>query len=272
MRAHRIGLYLGLTAAALIWLTPVVFIGFTALKTSGELVLNPWFAVPVAPRWENFVDAWTLGKMGLYMRNTLLVCLVRLPGSILLSALIAFGLARTRMPGANVLFVVFVVAMMIPVQATLTPNQLLLLSWGLYNTLPGLGILHIAFGIPFGVLVLRGFMRTIPRDLDDAASIDGCGPLGVFARVVLPLSMPAISALIILEFLAGWNDLLLAQVYIRDDVWRPVTVGLLSFKGEVISNYPLLNAGILLSVIPILLVFLAFQRYFVSGVAGAVRG
>jgi raffinose/stachyose/melibiose transport system permease protein len=130
---------------------------------------------------------------------------------------------------------------------------------------------YVAFGTGFGVLVLRGFFNTIPRELDDAAKIDGCNTWQLFTRIILPISMPALATLFIIDFLGTWNEYLLASVIIHDTKMKTISTGLMSFVGEHNTDQGILSAGVLISIVPVLLVFLFFQRYFVEGLSGAIK-
>ncbi|WP_019006316.1 carbohydrate ABC transporter permease [Cohnella laeviribosi] len=261
-----------LIVLAVIFLVPIVFIAFTALKSRSDLLTSPFYALPEKFQWGNFAKAWNQGKMGMYMKNTALISVIKVPLGILVEALAAFALTRLNFKWSNAMFAFFLIGMMIPMQATLVPLNIFLNKTHLVSTYPGIILIYIGFGIPFGILILRGFFRTIPKEIDEAALIDGCGDIGKFFRVILPLSMPAIATLVILDFMATWNEFLLAQIFITKDSMRTITTGLLSFRGEHSTDYTLMNAGVLLSIIPILVVYLLFQKYFVSGLTGSVKG
>jgi len=233
---------------------------------------SPFYALPNPFHWENFSKAWNQGNMGLYMKNTLIICLVKVPLGILIEALAAYSLTRMVFKWNNLLFAFFLVGMMIPMQATLVPLNMFLNKTHLVSTYPGIFLIYIGFGIPFGILILRGFFRTIPKEIDESAVIDGCGEMGKFLRIILPLSMPAVATLVIFDFMATWNEFLLAQIFITKDTMRTITTGLMAFKGEHSADYTLMNAGVLISILPSLIVYLLFQKYFVSGLAGSVKG
>lgn len=264
--------YILITALAVLWLIPVYFMVFTAVKTNQELFSNPLFAVPKNIQWSNFADAWKGGNMNIYMKNSFIIAVIKVPLGILVAAFAAFGLTRLRLKGSLPWFIFFLVGMMIPFQATLVPLNIMLNKANLLNSYVGLIIVYIGFGIPFAILILRGFFRAIPGELDEAARIDGCSHFRLFWNIILPIAMPALSTLFILDFLATWNEFLLAQIFITKDDMRTVPTGLLSFKGKHSTNYPLMNAGVLLSVIPVFIVYLIFQRHFVKGFSGAVKG
>ncbi|GJM75432.1 hypothetical protein HMSSN036_76480 [Paenibacillus macerans] len=207
--ASRAVSYILLFGLAVIFLVPIVFIAMTALKSNADLMRNPVYALPETLAWSNFAEAWD--KMKPYIGNSLFISVVKVPLGILVEALAAYALTRMGFKWADALFAMFLIGMMIPFQATLVPLNMMLNHFGLANTYPGIFIVYIGFGIPFGIMVLRGFLRSIPKELDEAAYIDGCGELGKFFRIILPIAMPAIATLVILDFLSTWNEFLLAQ-------------------------------------------------------------
>ncbi|GIP19212.1 putative ABC transporter permease protein YurM [Paenibacillus montaniterrae] len=264
--------YAVLIILAILFLLPLVFIFFTAVKSNADLASKPIYAFPAKIHWENFVKAWDQGKMSMYMKNTLFICLVKVPLGILIEALAAFALTRLKFRWSIPMFSFFLIGMMIPMQATLVPLNMLLNAIHLKGTYPGIFLIYLGFGIPFGIMILRGFFRTIPKELDEAALIDGCSDMGKFLRIILPLSMPAIATLIIFDFMATWNEFLLAQIFISDQSMRTITLGLLAFRGDWSTDYTLMSAAVLISVLPVMIVYLLFQKYFVNGLAGSVKG
>jgi len=263
-------LYVILAALAVFFILPVVFVAFTALKSNADLNAHSFYSFPQELMWSNFADAWN--RIRKYMGNSLFISIVKVPLGILVNALAAFALTRLRFKWATGMFVFILIGMMVPMQATLVPLNMMLNAFDLNNTYPGIMFIYLGFGIPFGVLVLRGFMLAIPKELDEAALIDGCGELGKFFRIIVPIAMPAIATLFILDFLATWNEFLLAQIFITKDSMQPITAGLLTFQGQHSTNYTLLNAGALLSILPVMFVYVFFQKYLISGMVGAVKG
>jgi raffinose/stachyose/melibiose transport system permease protein len=263
-------LFLLLVMLAVAFVLPVVFVAFTALKSNADLNAHSFYSFPEKLMWSNFADAWSRIKK--YMGNSLFISVVKVPLGILVNALAAFALTRLNFRWSTGVFVFILIGMMVPMQATLVPLNMLLNALGLNNTYPGIMFVYLGFGIPFGILVLRGFMLAIPKELDEAAVIDGCGELGKFFRIIVPLTMPAIATLFILDFLATWNEFLLAQIFITKESMQPITAGLLTFQGQFSTNYTLLNAGVLLSIIPVMVVYVFFQKYLISGMVGAVKG
>ncbi|MFD0695964.1 carbohydrate ABC transporter permease [Paenibacillus sp. GCM10027628] len=264
--------YVVLIMLSILFMIPLVFIGFTALKSNADLMNHPFYSLPEKLHWDNFMKAWEQGRMNMYMKNTVLISVIKVPLGILIEALAAFALTRLNFRWSEPLFTLFLVGMMIPIQATLVPLNIFLNKTHLVSTYPGIILIYIGFGIPFGILILRGFFRTIPKELDEAALIDGCGDMGKLFKVIIPLSMPAIATLVIFDFMATWNEFLLAQIFITKDTMKTITTGLMAFRGQFTTDYTLLNAAVLISIVPIFIVYLMFQKYFVNGLAGSVKG
>ena len=239
----KIILYMLLIALAILWIVPMFTLLATAVKSKADFYTGvSLFEFPENPAWGNFVNAFKKGKLFMYMMRH-----------------------RTGV------FVFFLVGMMLPLQTALVPINVIYSKLGLLNTYFGLFYVYIGFGISFGILILRGFFRGIPREMDEAAYIDGCSKWQLFYRIILPVAKPAVATLVITDFLATWNEYLLGSVIINDNTMKTVPVGLMTFVGEHGTDYGYLCAGVLISLIPVLTVYLIFQRYFVEGMAGAVK-
>ena len=165
----------------------------------------------------------------------------------------------------------FLIGMMLPMQTALVPINIVFSKLHLLNTYFGLFYIYVGFGISYCILIMRGFMMGIPKELDEAAYIDGCTKWQLYYRIILPVCKPAIATLFITDFLATWNEYLLASVVINDNRMKTVPVGLMTFVGEHGTDYGYLCAGVLVAVVPVMIVYLIFQRYFVEGMAGAVK-
>lgn len=251
---------------------PLLFILLTAFKSSGEFYSRPMLALPESLQWGNFAAAWKNARLGQYMKNGLIVSCLKVPLGIIIESITAFAITRLKFKRQNGIFMFFLIGMMIPMQVTLVGLNIAFTRLGLTNTYFGLFFVYVGFGIPFGILVMRGFMRGIPFEMDEAARIDGCGNLRLYWSIILPVAKPAVATLLILDFLSTWNEFLLSSILITDDKMRTVPAGLLNFFGEFSVDYSMLCAGVLITVIPVLIVYLLFQRYFVEGMAGAVKG
>jgi raffinose/stachyose/melibiose transport system permease protein len=258
---------------AILWLSPFLFVALTSVRSQAELLANGVFALPTSIQLVNFERAWRTGHFDTYFVNSLIVTLVKVPLGIFIASLAAYPIARLRFPLSNAVFGLFLLGLAIPIHVTLLPLFIVEKNLGILNTLFALFPPYVAFGLPFQIFVLRGFFRDIPAELVEAARIDGASEWTSYRRIMMPLTTPALATLFIIDSLSTWNEFLLALVLINSERWRTVPLGLLHFQGEFGSRYPELAAGILIAIAPILLIYLFFQRYLVSGLtSGAIRG
>ncbi len=266
-------LWLVLLAVAAIWLAPFVFIVFTALKTNSEVMSGNAFTLPKEFAWENFLAAWDIGNFSTTFLNSVIISVIKVPLGLMISAMAAYALARIRMRGAKQLLLFFLLGAMIPFQVMLAPLFTVVNRFGLIDTYVGVILPYLAFGIPYQVFILHGFFRAVPRELSEAAEIDGASHFTTFRRIFLPISLPILAALLILDFVATWNEFAMALVLLQDKHMWTLPLGLMSFQGQFTTNYGELNSAIVMTVIPAVIVYLIFQRYFVSGLtSGAVKG
>lgn len=205
------------------------------------------------------------------MVNGLIICVLKVPLGIFVEALAAFAMTRLNVKHKTAIFIFFLVGMMLPMQSALVPINVVFSKLKLLNTYFGLFYVYVGFGISYGILILRGFFRGIPNEIDEAATLDGCSKWQLLWRIILPIAKPAVATLVITDFLATWNEYLLASVIINDNTKKTVPVGLMTFVGEHGTDYGFLCAGVLMSVIPVLTVYLIFQRHFVEGMSGAIK-
>ena len=269
----KVALWITLLVVSLIWIAPVLFIFLTALKTRPDLIATGTFGLPTEIAWQNFPDAWEEANLSTTMVNSLIISFLKVPLGIFVSSLAAFALTRLRVPLGRVFLAVIIMGAMIPVQVALAPLFRLILGLGLLNQYVGILLPYIAFGVPFQVFLLTAFFKSVPRELDEAARIDGASSWGIYWRVIIPLSLPALAALFVLDFVATWNEFGIALVILqRQDMWT-VPLSLQAFTGQFGNNYTELNAAIFMSIIPVIIVYLLLQRYFVAGLTtGAVKG
>lgn len=268
----KILLYVLLIVLALIWIVPIFTLVATALKHKKDFMGGiSLFQLPDEIAWDNFWNAITQGRLLTYMKNDLIVSFLKVPLGIFVGSLAAFSMTRLKIRHSTAIFVFFLVGMMLPMQTALVPINMIYSKLGLLNTYFGLFYVYIGFGLSYCILIMRGFMKGIPKDIDEAAYIDGCNKWQLFSRIILPIAKPAIATLFITDFLSTWNEYLLASVIINDNAKKTVPVGLMTFVGEHGTDYGFLCAGVLVSVIPVMVVYLVFQRYFVEGMAGAVK-
>ena len=268
----RSALYIILILLAIVWIVPIFTLVATAIKSKGDFYSGmSLFDLPDKIAWSNFTNAITKGRLLTYMKNDLIVSGLKVPLGIFVEALAAFALTRLQVRNRQGLFIFFLIGMMLPMQTALVPINVIFSKLGLLNSYFGLFYVYIGFGISFGILILRGFFQGIPKEMDEAAYIDGCNKWQLFAKIILPVAKPALATLVITDFLSTWNEYLLASVIINDNAKKTVPVGIMTFVGEHGTDYGYLCAGVLLSVIPVIIVYLVFQRHFVEGMAGAVK-
>lgn len=264
--------YLILTLMLLIVFLPIIGIALSAFKTNTEVISGP-LALPQSWSLENFVKAWTQGRFNLYFRNSVIVVIPVVLVSTLLSTLTGYAFGTMHFPGKNLLFGLMLIGFMIPFEAVVIPLYHVLHNWGLTDTYWALILPQIGLSISFGTFWMTAFFRSSPREMIDAAAIDGANRWQTLWQVMFPLAQPALQTLVVLVFMWTWNEFLLALVLIQSETMRTLPVGLAFFQGRHTADIPLLAAGSLMVAGPIVLVYLFFQRSFIEGmVTGAVKG
>jgi len=269
----RIGLWIALIISLVIWMLPLVFIIFTSLKSEQDVVGTPVFAFPLNPDFGNYAEAFENGNLLRVASNSLFIALIKVPIGLLISALAAFALARIRFRRNRVLLAVIAIGSMVPIQVAIAPLFQVISNAGLLNTSIGVILPYIGFGLPYQTFILYGFFRQIPEELDESARVDGASYARLFWQIILPLSGPALAALFILDFVATWNEYGMALVLLQtQDAWT-VPLAIQGFQSQFTSSYGPVNAFTIMTMLPVLIVYLMFQRYFVSGAfAGSVKG
>lgn len=264
--------YASLIILSVLWLTPMLTLIFTAIKTNKDFFNGAGlFSIPKSIAWNNFSKAMMKGNLLIYMKNDLIISCLKVPLGIFIEALAAYGLTRLDIKHKTAIFIFFLIGMMLPIQVALVPINIAYTKLHLLNTYFGLFYVYLGFGISFGILILRGFFLGIPKEMDEAAELEGCSKWKIFYKIILPIAKSAIATLIITDFLATWNEYLLASVIINDNKLKTVPIGLMTFVGEHGTDYGYLCAGVLISVIPVIIVYLIFQKNFVEGMSGAVK-
>lgn len=261
---------LGIVAISCIF--PLVWMISSSLKTQAT-VFTDMSIFPSNPNFGNFTEAWVKGKFGIYFFNSVLYTAVTVAGVLLISSLAAFAFARFQFPGKNLIYFMFLATIMIPVPGAIVALYVLLGKLGLINTRLGYVLPQINGGLALGLFILRPFFERIPKDLEDAARIDGCGRLGIYWNVAIPLAKPALAVVALFTALNVWNEFILAQLVFQNDRLMPLQLGLVTFWGGTLTEYPLLMAGMTISVIPIVIAYVFLQRHIIAGVtAGALKG
>jgi len=273
IRWGLVGLWIGLVISALIWITPFLFMFVTSVKSTADISNNPAWSLPTVWEWGNYAAAADTGQLWQSGLNSLIISAIKVPLGLFISALAAFAMSRLRFRWQKALLGVVAMGSLIPVQVALGPLFSTMLNFGLLNTKLGLMLPYLAFGIPYQIFILYGFFKAIPEELDEAGKIDGANNWRLFWQVILPLAKPALAALFILDFVATWNEYPMALTLLQTQDQFTIPLGITNFQTQYGSDYGQMNAYIIMSILPVLIVYLMFQRYFVRGaLAGAVKG
>lgn len=264
----RIVTYAVLVVFAIIYAGPLLMLVSTSLKTLPEFMKNAT-SLPTSLNFKNFADAWTRASFPRYLTNTLIYTLSATAIYIVTAVFVAFPISRGYVKGSKFLLTLFVIALFLPV--ALIPQFQLMLGLGLYNN--PIGYIMLFLVNPIGIVILVNYIKTLPRELDEAAAMDGCGYFRFVTTVVFPLIQPAIATVAVLHAIGIWNELILPTIYLTNKNYYPITRGMIVFQGVYGSNWPTLAAAVLIMTLPMLIIFLVLQRYIVSGLtAGAVKG
>ncbi|WP_129788763.1 carbohydrate ABC transporter permease [Promicromonospora panici] len=264
-RSGRVLLYAVMIVAAAGIMLPFIWMVVSSLKMNNQVFTAPVQWIPDPVQWRNYVDIWAKADMVTWVRNTLIVSVAVTFLQVLTGSFAAYGFAKMRFPGRDALFLLYIGTIAVPWQSYMIPQFQMISGWGLNNTLFAIMLLQ-AFGA-FGVFLMKQYYESIPDSLSEAARIDGLSEYGIWARIILPLSVPALASLTIITFVQTWNDYLGPLIYLRDRPLWTIQLGLQSFVGEYNAEHALIMTGSVLSVLPIALIFFLGQRYFVEGIA-----
>lgn len=260
-------LHLALGLGALVMVFPFVWQALGSLKSASEIVRMPPTLVPGAPTVEGYRRFFATVPFWRMLATTVGATLLRVVGQVAVSALAGYAFARLRFPGKNILFMLFLAMLMVPGQLFLITQFKLVRDLGLLNSLPALALPGIFTA--FGTFLMRQAFSNIPVSYEESARLDGANPLQVFWHVMLPLTAPSLTALAVLTGLFGWNDLLWPLIVTQNPDRMPLSVGLAGLQGQYGTDYPTLMAGSLICSLPLVIVFLAMQRQFFSGIASS---
>ncbi|GAK02693.1 N-acetyl-D-glucosamine ABC transport system, permease protein [Geomicrobium sp. JCM 19037] len=266
----KIWIHLILIVGAVIMVVPFFWMISTSLKTYVESVQIPPTILPSDPQFSNYLAVFESADFFLYYINTFLMTAGRTLAQLLLCSMAAYAFARLVFPFKNTIFILILSVLMVPMQVILIPNYALLTEFGWVDTFYAL-IVPGMFSA-FGVFLLRQFFMGIPKELDEAALIDGCSHWGIYWRIILPNAKPALVALAIFTILNSWNDFLWPLVMTNSESMRVLSVGIASFQGQYSTDFPLLMAAAFLSTIPMLIMFIFLQKHLIAGISlGGVR-
>jgi len=256
-----------------LFMFPLLIVLLTALQPEGDILNRGIAAVPEHLTLDNFPGTWNDGALSSYYRNSMLILCVKVPLGILISTLAAYPIAHLRYRLRRPIFVLLLLGLGFPVIVALYPLLQLLRQMGLGGSLWVLLPPYIAFGIPFEVLVMRGAFASVPYEMIEAGRVDGASEFRIWARLCLPLVLPAVASLAILDAVSTWNEFVMALILIANQSDQTLPLGLLNLQGQFTSNYSELASGIILGILPMVVLFLVARRWLVRGIAtGAVKG
>jgi len=259
--------YMVLTTGAMIFCVPLFWCASAALKDMQSVFRIPVEWIPKEWHTENFKNAWTVLPFPIFVVNTLIVTCFAVVGQVLSASLVAYGFARFNFPGKRLLFVLVLSTMLLPAQVTMIPVFIIWQKLGLVDTFAPLTIPAYLGGGAFTIFLLRQFYLTIPRELDEAAMIDGCSYFGIWRHIILPLSRPALITVLLFAFMANWDDFMSPLIYLHSQEKLTVSIGLRLFQDQYgQTNLPLLMAASVLHITPVVIIFLIGQRYFIKGI------
>lgn len=265
-------IHIFLISVAITCLYPLLWMISSSLKTQ-DMIFKDISLIPHQFRLENYVLAWKEGGFGGNFFNSIIYTASVVFGIVIISSMAAYAFSRLRFVGSKFLFIMFMAAMMIPIPGSFVALYVLLNKLHLRNTPIGYILCMINVGLSTSIFLLKTFFDKMPKELEDAARIDGCSKVGIWWHVALPLAKPVLAVVIVFNALAVWNEYILALIIFDNRKFMPLQVALQSFQGEFVTNYPLLMAGLTITALPIILVYLLMQKYIIKGVTqGAVVG
>ena len=265
-------IHLFLISTAVTCLYPLLWMVASSFKTQ-ETIFSDISLIPRQFHFENYYQAVTQNDFGRYFLNSVIYTVSVVFGIVIISSMAAFAFSRLRFPGRNIIFILFIAAMMIPLPGSFVALFVLLNKLHLRDTPLGYILCMISVGLSMSIFLLKTFFDTMPRELEDAARIDGCSKIGIWWHVALPLAQPVLAVVVVFNALNVWNEYVLALIIFDNKNLMPLQRALMMFRGEYLTNYPLLMAGLTITALPIIVVYLLMQKYIVKGVtSGALFG
>ncbi|WP_166244685.1 carbohydrate ABC transporter permease [Paenibacillus turpanensis] len=266
-------LYIILTAVALLQVLPIVWLMLFSLKNNQEIFNLAPFALPEQFRWENYAKVWTSGNISLYFFNSVWMTAASVLLTVLLGSFVTFAVTRMRWKLQPLVLGLFMIGLMIPVHSTLIPLFSLFNKLQLINHPLSVILTYIAFNLPITMMIMLGFYYTLPREVEEAAVMDGCSINRMFFSITLPITASVISTAVIINMIYNWNEFIFVNTFISSDSYKTLTVGIQNFIGQYTTDWGAIGATLMISIIPILAAFLLLSNRIVEGIAaGSVKG
>lgn len=257
----------------LIWMYPLLWMLFSSLKTDSEFLNGGLQLLPEIPQWQNYSRAWVVANFETYFLNSVILSVSTVALVVIICSLMGYAVARVDFPGRKVIMTIYVATMFVPKGYTIIPVYLLIKWLGLLNTMPGVILVESSGQHVIFILLLTAYFAKVPKDLEESAEMDGCGFLRTFFRVVLPVAKPVIATIAIVQFIYAWNAFFVPLIFtLGAPELKTLAVGMYSFSNDLKVDYTGMAAGASIAIIPIVTVFIFFQRYFIEGITGSVKG
>ncbi|QUO31657.1 carbohydrate ABC transporter permease [Faecalicatena sp. Marseille-Q4148] len=251
---------------------PIIWMLYSSVKSNPEFNRNI-LALPTEIHWENYVKAFKMGNIGLYSLNSLFNAVVSAALIIFFAFIVAYFIARYQFRGRKIIYMTFLFGMLVPVHALLVPVFIQYKNFGLFDNRLTLIIPYVALGLPFAIFLMEGFIRTIPKELEEAAYIDGSNFFNTMFKIVFPVCKPTLTTIGILSFLDGWNEFPFSLVLIKSDELKTISLGLLNFNGQYSKDYTVQMAGLIMAMLPIIIIYVIMNKRIIEGMtSGAVKG
>jgi len=266
-------LYAILAIFAIIQIYPLVWLVIFSLKTNSEVFGVSPFALPKDPQWGNYTKAWTQGNIGLYFFNSVWMTLLAVFLTVIIASFVTFAITRMQWKLSGLVLGLFMVGYMIPLHSTLIPLFNFYNNLNLIDNPISIILSYTAFNLPLTIMILLGFYKTLPREIEEAAVMDGCSIHRIFFQVTLPMTVPVLSTTVIINMIYNWNEFVFVNTFISSDKWKTLTVGINNFVGQYLTDWGAIGATLVISIVPILIAFLLLSDKIVEGISsGSIKG
>jgi raffinose/stachyose/melibiose transport system permease protein len=266
-------LYFILGIIAIIQIYPLIWLFLFSLKTNQEVFGMSPFSLPQHPQWGNYLKAWTAGHIDAYFLNSVVYTVVAVVLTVILASFVTFAITRMQWKLSGLVLGLFMAGYMIPLHSTLIP---------LFNTFKTVHLIdnpisvilsYVAFNLPITIMILSGFYKSLPREVEEAAVIDGCSIHRIFFQITLPMTVPVLSTTVIINMIYNWNEFVFVNTFLSSDKWKTITVGVNNFVGQYLTDWGAIGATLMISIIPVLIAFFVLSDRIVEGIAaGSVKG
>lgn len=266
-------MYLFLAIVAVFQIFPIIWLFLFSLKNNQEVFNMSPFALPQNPKWENYAKVWTEGNISLYFLNSVTYTIAAVALTVILASMVTFAITRMNWKGSKLVLGLFMVGLMIPVHSTLIPLFSTFTKVNLIDNPLSIILTYTAFNLPITIMILLGFYEALPREVEEAAVMDGASIHHIFFKITLPMTMPVIATAAIINMIYNWNEFVFVNTFISSDSFKTLTVGIQNFIGQYTTDWGAIGATLVISILPILIAFLILSNRIVEGIAsGSVKG